>query len=139
MTAILVGVFQGQRIAGNCKIAAADNVNIIHGAVDFAGTVEEGQVEFAQSIGTHQRLRGFPFHSSKVSILLLALYFSLLSATRIGWHELNVGTWLTRIESLEYSLRATGWVRVVSGTQSLISVYLVALAILAYFGSPFEY
>jgi hypothetical protein len=70
---------------------------------------------------------------------LLALYFSLLSATRIGWRELNVGTWITRIQPREYSLRATGWVRVVSGVQCLISVYLVALAILTYFGTPFEY
>jgi len=70
---------------------------------------------------------------------LLAFYFSLLSATRIGWRELNVGTWITRIQPREYTLRATGWVRVVSGIQSLISVYLVALAILTYFGTPFEY
>jgi len=39
----------------------------------------------------------------------------------------------------EYSLHATGWTRFVSGLQSLISVYLVALAILTYFGNPFEY
>jgi hypothetical protein len=39
----------------------------------------------------------------------------------------------------EYELHASGWVRVVSGIQSLISVYLVALPILTYFGTPFEY
>jgi len=33
---------------------------------------------------------------------------------------------------------ATGWVRVVSGVQSLISVYLLARAVLTYFGRPFE-
>ena len=82
---------------------------------------------------------GFPSNRSEISFLLRALYFSLLSATRIGWHELNVGTWITRIQPNEYSLRATGWVRVVSGVQSLISVYLVALSILTYFGTPFEY
>jgi hypothetical protein len=84
-------------------------------------------------------LDGFPSASSDVSFLLLAFYFSLLSATRIGWRELNIGTWITRIQPHEYSLRATGWVRVVSGIQSLISVYLVALTILTYFGTPFEY
>ena len=82
---------------------------------------------------------GFPSARSDESFLWLALYFSLLSATRIGWRDLNVGTWLTRIQSREYSLQATGWVRVVSGIQSLISVYMVALAILAYFGTPFEF
>jgi Pentapeptide repeats (8 copies) len=82
---------------------------------------------------------GFPSGRSQISFLLLAFYFSLLSATRIGWHELNVGIWITRIQPRQYSLQATGWVRVVSGVQSLISVYLVALAILTYFGTPFEY
>jgi uncharacterized protein YjbI with pentapeptide repeats len=82
---------------------------------------------------------GFPSNRSDLSFLLLAFYFSLLSATRIGWRELNVGTWITRIQPRQYSLQATGWVRVVSGVQSLVSVYLVALAILTYFGTPFEY
>ena len=35
-------------------------------------------------------------------------------------------------------LRAKGWVRVVSGVQSLISVYLIAMWVLTYFGRPFE-
>jgi hypothetical protein len=89
------------------------------------------------SKGPQQLTDGFPSRRSQISFLLLAFYFSLLSATRIGWHELNVGTWITRIQPREYTLRATGWVRVVSGVQSLISVYLVALAILTYFGTPF--
>jgi pentapeptide repeat protein len=66
-----------------------------------------------------------------------ALYFSLLSAFHIGWRDLNVGNWITRMQPNEYTLRATGWVRTVSGIQSLISVYLLALAILTYFGRPF--
>lgn len=67
-----------------------------------------------------------------------ALYFSLLSAFHIGWRDLNVGTWITRMQPREYTLQATGWTRVVSGVQSLISVYLLALAVLSYFGRPFE-
>jgi len=38
----------------------------------------------------------------------------------------------------EYALRAKGWVRVVSGVQSLISVYHIAMWALTYFGRPFE-
>jgi len=45
---------------------------------------------------------------------------------------------MTRLQPLEYMLRATGWVRVVSGIQSLLSVYLLALWALTYFGRPFE-
>jgi Pentapeptide repeats (8 copies) len=68
----------------------------------------------------------------------LALLFSLLSAFQIGWRELNVGNWITRLQPREYTLRATGWVRVVAGVQSLLSVYLLALWALTYFGRPFE-
>ena len=68
----------------------------------------------------------------------LALYFSLLSAFHIGWRELNVGTWISRIQPQEHALRATGWVRTASGLQSVMSVYLLGLSILTYFGRPFE-
>jgi uncharacterized protein YjbI with pentapeptide repeats len=71
-------------------------------------------------------------------VLSLGLYMSILSAFHIGWRDLNVGTWITRLQPREYTLRATGWVRVVSGLQSLISVYLLALWILTYFGRPFD-
>ena len=65
-------------------------------------------------------------------------YFSLLSAFHIGWRDLNVGTWIARVQPREYALRATGWVRVISGIQSLLSVYLLAMWALAYFGRPFQ-
>jgi hypothetical protein len=73
-----------------------------------------------------------------VSVPLIGLYFSLLSAFSLGWRELNVGTWIARVQPREYVLRATGWVRTVSGIQSLLSVYLLALWVLTYFGRPFE-
>jgi hypothetical protein len=38
----------------------------------------------------------------------------------------------------EYTLGATGWVRVVSGVQSLLNFYLLAVWALTYFGRPFE-
>jgi hypothetical protein len=66
------------------------------------------------------------------------LYFSMLSAFHIGWRDLNVGTWISRIQPSEFALRGRGWVRVVSGAQSLISVYLVAMWVLTYFGRPFQ-
>ena len=78
-----------------------------------------------------ERLRGF-------YALPYALYFSLLSAFRIGWRGLNVGGWLTGLQPREYSLRARGWVRVVSGFQSIASVYLLAMWALTYFGRPFQ-
>ena len=71
-------------------------------------------------------------------LVQMALYFSFLSAFRFGWREINVGTWISRIQPHEYNLRATGWVRVLSGVQALLSLYLVALWALTYFGRPFE-
>ena len=73
-----------------------------------------------------------------LAVVRWGLYFSLLSAFRIGWRELNVGSWLTQLQRREYALRARGWVRVVSGLQSLLSVYLLAMWALTYFGRPFQ-
>jgi hypothetical protein len=70
--------------------------------------------------------------------LRLAFYFSLLSAFNLGWRELNVGNWISRLQKREYTLRATGWPRTVAGLQSLLSVYLLALWVLTYFGRPFD-
>ena len=67
-----------------------------------------------------------------------ALYFSVVSAFHLGWRDLNVGTWIARMQPREYALRAKGWVRVVSGLQSLISVFLIAMWVLTYFGRPFQ-
>ena len=60
-------------------------------------------------------------------VLGYAVYFSVLSAFHIGWRELNVGNWISRLQFRTYTLQATGWGRTVSGLQSLISVYLLAL------------
>ena len=75
---------------------------------------------------------------SGLQALRAAFYFSMLSAFSIGWRELNVGNWISRIQPREYILRATGWTRTVSGFQSLLSVYLLALWGLTYFSRPFE-
>ncbi len=72
------------------------------------------------------------------SFFWYGFYFSLLSAFHIGWRDLNVGSWIARMQPREYTLKATGWVRVVSGVQSLISIYLLALWVLTQFGRPFE-
>ena len=68
----------------------------------------------------------------------VAFYFSFLSAFSIGLRELNVGYWIARLQRREYTLRPTGWIRTVSGLQSLISVYFLTLWALTYFGRPFE-
>lgn len=77
-------------------------------------------------------------HRSGWRSLAPAAYFSLLSAFHIGFREFSVGTWISRLQRDEYTLRPVGWVRTVSGAQSLISVYLLAIWVLTYFGRPFQ-
>ena len=76
--------------------------------------------------------------SPPMRAVIIGFYFSILSAFHLGWREFNIGSWIAQVRSREYTLRPTGWVRTVSGIQSLISVYLLALWALTYFGRPFE-
>jgi len=98
--------------------------------------VSRNQAKLANSAKVERLYRDGYSHGW--SALGYAAYFSLLSAFHIGWRDLNVGTWIARIQAREYTLRATGWVRVVSGLQSLLSVYLLAIWALTYFGRPFQ-
>ena len=70
--------------------------------------------------------------------LSTAALFSLMTTFNIGFRELNFGRWIRMIQPREFDIKARGWPRVVSGVQSLLSVGLVALSLLSYFGRPFE-
>ena len=73
-----------------------------------------------------------------VPALAWAAWFSLLSTFHIGFREFSVGTWLSRVHPEQFTLEPAGWVRTVSGLQSLISLYLLAMWVLTYFGRPFQ-
>ena len=93
----------------------------------------EGQRVTLAGVVKVERLRaGLPL------ALAWALYFSVLSAFHFGWRDFNVGAWLSRVQPSEFVLRAGGWVRTVAGLQSLVSLYLVAIWALTYFGRPFQ-
>jgi hypothetical protein len=77
-------------------------------------------------------------HVRGLATIAWSAYFSLLSSFQIGFREFSVGTWLTRAQPRIFALEATGWVRTVSGLQSLLSVYLLAMWLLTYFGRPFQ-
>lgn len=68
----------------------------------------------------------------------LGFLFSLISTFGVGYKDLDVGRWIERIKRDESTLRATGWLRTVSGVQGLVSFYLLVLWLLTYFGRPFE-
>ena len=61
-----------------------------------------------------------------------------ISALLIGYQELNIGQWLKMLTKREYDLTMVGWARTAAGVQSLLSVYMLALWVLGFFGHPFE-
>ncbi len=81
--------------------------------------------------------RLFNFSGSECLLLRTAMFFSLMSAFNIGFRDINFGRWLRLLTRQEFDIKAVGWARVVAGWQSLISVYLIALWVLTYFGRPF--
>ncbi len=64
--------------------------------------------------------------------------FSLMSVFNIGFREFNLGQWIRMLQPREFDIRARGWMRVLSGVQSLLGVALVALSLLSYIGQPFD-
>jgi uncharacterized protein YjbI with pentapeptide repeats len=70
--------------------------------------------------------------------LRTGLLFSLMSVLNIGFDGFNGGLWIRMLQRREYDIRARGWMRTVSGVQSLLGVGLLALAVISYFGHPFE-
>jgi hypothetical protein len=77
-------------------------------------------------------------HDRGFSSIGWSAYFSLLSAFRIGFREFSVGNWIASVQPSSFTLEPRGWVRSVSGLQSLLSLYLLAMWLLTYFGRPFQ-
>jgi len=73
----------------------------------------------------------------ELALLRAALFFSAMSAFNIGFRDINFGRWIRLLTAREYDIKAKGPVRIIAGFQSLISLYLVALWFLTYFGRPF--
>ena len=98
------------------------------------GIFPEKSVQDAGLLDTREVQR---LHPDGLAIVGYALWFSLLTAFHFGWRELNVGTWLSRLQTRDYILQPTRWVRLIAGVQSILSIYLVAIWALTYFGRPF--
>jgi hypothetical protein len=62
-----------------------------------------------------------------------ALLFSAVSAFQLGWKDINIGAWISRLQRREFSLVSVGWVRTVAGIQTLISLGLLVIWVLALF------
>ena len=64
--------------------------------------------------------------------------FSLISIINLGFGGFDFGRWVRLLFFREYELKARGWLRMVSGLQSLVGLGLLALSLLSLFGHPFE-
>jgi hypothetical protein len=96
-------------------------------------SLNKGKSTLARSESVVERL-----HSTGLGILGWSAYFSLLSTFQIGFRDFSVGTWIARLQTRNFALEPVGWVRTMSGVQALLSVYLLAIWVLTYFGRPFE-
>jgi hypothetical protein len=90
-----------------------------------------------REISTHGVRRAFDVIVREWSVFRASMFFSLMSAFNIGFRDINFGRWLRSLTRQEFDLKAVGSARVIAGWQSLISVYLLALWVLTYFGRPF--
>lgn len=66
------------------------------------------------------------------------LYFSLLTACQMGFREVQPAGWIKGLQISDFDLKPWGWIRVIAGTQSLLSLYLLVIWVLTQFGSIFE-
>ncbi|WP_207906046.1 pentapeptide repeat-containing protein [Primorskyibacter sedentarius] len=64
--------------------------------------------------------------------------FSLAMVFRVGFRDVNVGEWVSRLRANKVEYVATGYLRTLAGVQSLISLYLLAIFLLTFFGRPFQ-
>ncbi|WP_353571577.1 pentapeptide repeat-containing protein [Candidatus Albibeggiatoa sp. nov. BB20] len=75
----------------------------------------------------------------ELKVLSIAFYVSLMYAFHIGWRQYNVGTWIRKLQHRDFSLQIRkGWIRIVSGVQSLMGLYLLVIWAFTQYGRPFE-
>jgi uncharacterized protein YjbI with pentapeptide repeats len=74
----------------------------------------------------------------EAGFLKAIVLFSLISIVNLGFEGLDFGRWVRSLTFREYDLKARGWLRSISGAQSLIGLGLVALSLLSFFGHRFE-
>ncbi|MCB1308074.1 MAG: pentapeptide repeat-containing protein [Leptospiraceae bacterium] len=83
-----------------------------------------------------KRLHDSPF-LRVLAISRKALYFSIASTFYFDWSFLNVREWISRMRPDNKQYEPYGMVKVLSGIQSVLGLYLIAMWFLTYFGQPF--
>lgn len=69
---------------------------------------------------------------------LTALTFSFRNTLNLKFQWLDAGTWVRMLQQRDFEVEGLGWARTIAGVQSLVSLYLIAMSLLTYFGNPFD-
>jgi len=77
-------------------------------------------------------------HVSRWHAARTAFALSSINALNLKVQWLDAGSWLRMLRRKNYDLEAVGFGRSLSGLQSLVSMYMMTLWLLMYFGNPFE-
>lgn len=87
-------------------------------------------------VGRRRSVHGF--RVSRWRAVRTALALSSVNALNLKVQWLDAGVWLRMLRKKNYDLEGVGFARSLAGAQSLLSMYLIALWLLMYFGNPFE-
>jgi uncharacterized protein YjbI with pentapeptide repeats len=71
------------------------------------------------------------------SVVPPAIWFSVMSASRFGYGSVTLGSWLGAALFQEVDYRALGPLRALGGVQSLLSLFLLLMAVITLLGDPF--
>ena len=120
----------------------------------FAPNREPKELNYLETLGPDQAIstmlqknERFQFKDSSersfrrpmwLRLIWWSLFFSATCAFNIGFRDINFGRWLRLLTQREFDLKPVGQVRVIAGFQALISVYLIALWVLSFAGTPFK-
>jgi hypothetical protein len=67
-----------------------------------------------------------------------AAFYSLTSVTTLSFRDWDPARWLSLLLDRNYQLEGRGWVKRLAGAQALVSLYLLVLLVLSFFGLPFS-
>ncbi len=74
----------------------------------------------------------------EIKIILLILGFGIISTFNVGFREVDFARWLRLLWTYKTDFKADGLIRLFSGTQSILSVLLMAFGLLFHYGRFFD-
>jgi hypothetical protein len=79
-----------------------------------------------------------PYNTRGWRRLRRAAYICISASLELGWGQFTFASWFSRLQFTDYLIEYEGWVRFLTGLQSLLTAYLFAMWFLTYFGRLFQ-